>query len=320
MEYIILLAAIVGTFIVLMGLSSLQLRKLRSTHRRRLQPLLWITSARQLASRPLAPRPQVARPLANTRPLAKRPSNARSSHHQPADGRKRDRRALNPSISAPQSLEQKLASGRYHALQKQIEVLAARGWPKDEASWNSSFILHPTALDTASHPHQILEILIYHARQSTPGFEVSQCVLPSTLESVLVSHRLGAQALLSRALCQQILQNSGLNQQDVTLNERDTDICLFVCGFGRVFLKGYQKLPLQMQQRLGPRLGYLSDVEYIFVHQYIMQLRKTYQSQLLGRLQGRHQQHPNRLEPYRISSYFAKFTNAPFAGALILAL
>lgn len=59
---------------------------------------------------------------------------------------------------------------------------------------------------------------------------------------------------------------------------------MFVCGFGKLFLDGYQKFPSQRQYRPGHRLGYLSDMEYVFIYQYVMELRETYRERLQSEL------------------------------------
>jgi hypothetical protein len=86
---------------------------------------------------------------------------------------------------------------------------------------------------------------------------------------------LAARAILAHEVCHYILGNSGIRKSDFTLNERYTDLCMFVCGFGRVFLAGYKREYARHEYRPGHRLGYLTDTEYEFAQQYVMQLRQS---------------------------------------------
>jgi len=87
--------------------------------------------------------------------------------------------------------------------------------------------------------------------------------------------RLAAQAILAHEVCHYILENSGIRKSDVNLNERYTDLCMFVCGFGEIFLAGYRRDAAQQDYRPGHRLGYLTDAEYQFAQRYVMQLRQS---------------------------------------------
>ncbi|MFB2939468.1 hypothetical protein ACE1B6_29795 [Aerosakkonemataceae cyanobacterium BLCC-F154] len=101
--------------------------------------------------------------------------------------------------------------------------------------------------------------------------------------------RLAAQAILAHEACHYILENSGIRQRDFALNERYTDLCMFICGFGQVFLAGYKRAPAQNQYRPGHRLGYLTDAEYNFANQYVLDLRESYKLKLQSQLDTRKQ-------------------------------
>jgi hypothetical protein len=87
--------------------------------------------------------------------------------------------------------------------------------------------------------------------------------------------KLAAQAILAHEVCHYILENSGIRKKDVYLNERYTDLCMFICGFGEIFLAGYRRDAAQQDYRPGHRLGYLTDAEYQFAQQYVMRLRQS---------------------------------------------
>jgi hypothetical protein len=95
---------------------------------------------------------------------------------------------------------------------------------------------------------------------------------------------LAAQAILAHEVCHYILENSGIRQRDFELNERYTDLCLFICGFGQIFLAGYKRELAQNQYRPGHRLGYLSDAEYKFASEYVVKLRESYKRKLQSEL------------------------------------
>jgi len=93
--------------------------------------------------------------------------------------------------------------------------------------------------------------------------------------------QLAAQAILAHEVCHYILNNSGIRKSDTEQNERYTDLCMFVCGFGQIFLAGYKRETAQSEYRRGHRLGYLTDAEYEFAQQYVTQLRSCWKNVLL---------------------------------------
>jgi hypothetical protein len=63
-----------------------------------------------------------------------------------------------------------------------------------------------------------------------------------------------------------------------------TDLCMFVCGFGQIFMAGYKRAPSQQEYRPGHRLGYLTDAEYEFANQYVLTLRQSNQQKFPSEL------------------------------------
>ena len=211
--------------------------------------------------------------------------------------------SLRPSITEHQDFSE---------LKSQLEELAKRGWAKDETSWYSSFSLSPSDLANEIAPAQVMKSLLAHAGRVTPEFSVSQMVPRTVIESTpfaagmfevdeegwvtikvssnFFDDRLAAQAILAHEACHYILENSGIRQDDSALNERYTDLCMFICGFGQFFLAGYKREPAQNQYRPGHRLGYLSDAEYTFANQYVLDLREAYKLKLQSQLDTKKKQ------------------------------
>ena len=198
-------------------------------------------------------------------------------------------------------LKGQLRSGRFSELQAQVDELVARSWARSEADWHEGFLLDPERLDTTTEPAEVVSALLDHARKTTPEFSVPWLTPRTVVETTpaaaglfvveggwvtiklspkFFGDREAAQAILAHEACHYIMNNSNFRKRDVVLNERYTDICMFVCGFGKLFLDGYQKSPSHQQYRPGHRLGYLSDMEYAFIYQYVMELRKTHRDSL----------------------------------------
>ncbi len=200
----------------------------------------------------------------------------------------------------------------FSGLRSQLEELAKRGWAKDENSWHSSFCLSPSDLANEIAPAEVVKLLLAHARRVTPEFSVPQMVPRIVIESTpfaagrfevdeegwvtikvssdFFDDRLAAQAILVHEVCHYILENSGIRQDDFALNERYTDLCMFTCGFGQIFLAGYKREPAQNQYRPGHRLGYLTDAEYTFANQYVLDLREAHKLKLQSQLDTKKKQ------------------------------
>jgi hypothetical protein len=212
-------------------------------------------------------------------------------------------------------------------LQLQLQELAKIAWTTEKAFREPDFLLSRKAFVNITEPGQVVEVLMRHAKLITPGFQVPYMVprvvvtptlsltesfkeyIAGTFEedeegwveikvnSKFFGDKLAAQAILAHEVCHYILANSGIRKRDFKLNERYTDLCMFICGFGEIFLSGYQRKAGQHDYRPGHRLGYLTDVEYKFAHQYVIELRQSntvappsdleaLRTKLLQRLQG----------------------------------
>ena len=156
-----------------------------------------------------------------------------------------------PSSRLPSSINENQV---FSELQSQLKELAKLGWAQDETSWCSGFVLSSNNLTSEREPAQVIKSLLTHARRVAPEFSVPQMVPRTVIEptpfaagrfevdeegwvTIKVSpdffnDRLAAQAILAHEACHYILENSGIRQRDFQLNERYTDLCMFICGFG----------------------------------------------------------------------------------------
>lgn len=200
----------------------------------------------------------------------------------------------------------------FSTLQSEIKELAKIGWATAESLQNPNFSLSPEQLSNAGSLEATVQRLLRHAQVVAPGFEIPSMVPRVLVEPMLMlggqfvvdeegwvtlkvnssffNDPLAAQAILAHEVCHYILENSGLRKSDRELNERYTDLCMFVCGFGPVFLAGYKREVATKDYRLGHRLGYLSDAEYTFVENYVTKLRRSDTLGLPGELDRLKQQ------------------------------
>lgn len=190
-----------------------------------------------------------------------------------------------------------LEFSEFYSLQWHLGELTKRAWTTQESFQQEPFVLRSSDFAHTTAPAQVVEILLRHARLIAPGFEVPYMVPRVLVEAIpfaagqfevdeegwvtikvgldFFEDKLAAQAILAHEVCHYILDNSGIRKSDIEQNERYTDLCMFVCGFGQIFLAGYKREIAQSEYRLGHRLGYLTDAEYEFAQQYVMQLRQS---------------------------------------------
>lgn len=206
-----------------------------------------------------------------------------------------------PASSQPPAAKSPKSSSFYSTdytafpdLEAQLRELTTQAWTTEQ-SLHSQLLLNPKDFVNVAEPSQVVEVLIRHARRTTPGLNVPYMIprvlvvsMPAAgmfkvdeegwvtieLGENFFQDKLAAQAILAHEVCHYILENSGIRKSDVNLNERYTDLCMFVCGFGEIFLAGYRRDAAQQDYRPGHRLGYLTDVEYQFAQRYVIQLRE----------------------------------------------
>ncbi|WP_155523753.1 hypothetical protein [Nodosilinea nodulosa] len=190
------------------------------------------------------------------------------------------------------------ASADFAELKMQLKELADLAWVAPQPWTTSKFLLSPADIDQAAKPEQVVKIFLDHAARSVPGFQVP-CMTPHTvvtsvpfaagmfevdeagwvtikLSSDFFKDRLAAHSILAHEVCHYILNNHGFRKSDILLNERYTDLCMFICGFGQIFLAGYKREETG-DLGCGHRLGYLKDSEYEFAQQHVLNLYQLYE-------------------------------------------
>jgi hypothetical protein len=199
-----------------------------------------------------------------------------------------------PSIPSPQPLKIHV----HQDVAVLLEDLITRGWAKDQKNWSDNFVLQPQVFEPGMSLDQVVKIFLDHARRTVPEFSIPQMVPRVVMESISVgvggqfqvdeegwvtitvspqfyNNKSAAHAVLAHEVCHYILDNSGIGRKEVTMNERLTDLCMFVCGFGRVYLAGYKRDSAPTDARSGHQLGYLTDTEYAFSQQFVIDMRQT---------------------------------------------
>jgi hypothetical protein len=211
---------------------------------------------------------------------------------------KRRQAAAPPARPTPEPLI-KIEISKFYSLQWQLGELANLAWTTAQSFQLEPFELSLRDFTELTAPAQVVEILLHHARRIAPGFNVPYMVPRILVESLsfaagqfevddegwvtlkvglqFFEDKLAAQAILAHEVCHYILENSGIRKSDRELNERYTDLCMFVCGFGSIFLAGYKRETAQLESRPGHRLGYLTDAEYKEAQRYVRQLRQSHE-------------------------------------------
>jgi Putative transmembrane protein precursor len=197
------------------------------------------------------------------------------------------------------------ASADFDHIKSSLDGLAQLGWLLEESSWSANFTLDPRELSDLARLDRVVKALLDRARRVAPGLSVPMVPriaiepMPAAAgqfevdEEGWVTIRVSpdferdlpaARAILAHEVCHYILDNRGIRQPNFELNERDTDLCMFICGFGEVFLAGYKRSSTRNEYRPGHRLGYLTDAEYEFANRYTSELRATYRQNLQSEL------------------------------------
>lgn len=141
-----------------------------------------------------------------------------------------------------------------------------------------------------------LERMYRHARQWAPGLEVPYLIPQVRLScwieaagqfavddqgwvSIDVSSEFAAShetllLILAHEACHHILAQSGLSERrDQRLNERKTELAMFVCGFGELGKAGRSANRLTEHGYASVHLGYLTPGEYNFAHEWVISAR-----------------------------------------------
>jgi hypothetical protein len=204
-----------------------------------------------------------------------------------------------------------------------LRDLATKAWKSSESLHITPFALDPGALLSLRFEDG-LRRMMKHAARIAPGLEVP-LYTPVLRHSntpistagqfrvdeegytfIEVDNRFSldmkaSYAILSHELCHYILETSGIRETDTSENERLTDICMFVLGFGHVFLQGYKRELARSLYHSDYRIGYLSDDDYKELNAFVLKLRENgnlhlssreeeLTTKIINRLHGNHSQ------------------------------
>jgi hypothetical protein len=90
--------------------------------------------------------------------------------------------------------------------------------------------------------------------------------------------------IMAHEVCHHILEQSGLaNRNNRLANERQTDLLMFVCGFGQLAKNGYEMTQHFQSGFVRSHLGYLAANEHAFAFDWVVAARCANQ---LGGMQG----------------------------------
>lgn len=186
-----------------------------------------------------------------------------------------------------------------------LSRLASRAWSAGEST-AGPFLFTPSVLLLRDDDvlYQCLQSLYEHARVWCGGLEVPFHV-PAVRVVMTAEHTAGAFSVdeegwtrieisrdlidipravwlvMAHEICHHVLEQSGLSDRaDRLRNERQTDLLMFVCGFGQLARNGYQAA-----QRFGSafsrsHLGYLQPSEHEFAFEWVLAARSANKLQL----------------------------------------
>jgi hypothetical protein len=201
------------------------------------------------------------------------------------------------SRGKPCALEQNTSS--FHpSIERDLDRLAAVAWRLRGAPKNMQFLLGPRSLPAATNIQSIekaIGLLYEHARKWAAGFNVPFSVprvrLPFVnidpapglyrvdqdgyvsieISPALLKHPDSVLAVLAHEACHHILDLSGMNTRQPKIDEPLTDLAMFICGFGKVFMDGRSYLTSNDNRWCSTHLGYLTDEQYKFAYRWVIQ-------------------------------------------------
>lgn len=177
--------------------------------------------------------------------------------------------------------------GSSEDIQRYAQEIAAQAWKGSKAT--GPITLDPRTLLCARTNAEIVAALLDHARKVAPGLHVPMLIPSVRLDSNASSvgqfvvedgwvsitvgtnfflNRQAACAILAHEVCHYILESSSMKKNNVLANERFTDCCMYICGFGDVFRRGHITARSDRAYE-SYRLGYLNDKEYDYLGSFV---------------------------------------------------
>jgi hypothetical protein len=187
---------------------------------------------------------------------------------------------------------------RFAQLKLMLDHLAKAAWKTIGSLQLREFVLDPLTLPPCRSPtdlERVLEAILQHAQQVAPGLSAPYFVprvqivsladaggqfreetagwVTITVADRFLTNQQAVRAILAHEACHYILESAEIREPDRYQNERLTDLCVFVCGLGKMYLEGYRARAAPIEYGHGHRLGYLTDEEYQFAHSYVLEVR-----------------------------------------------
>ncbi len=161
-----------------------------------------------------------------------------------------------------------------------LRSLGARAWNRREIV-SGAFLFRPQVLLIRDEAvlNQALQSLYVHARAWAPGLDVPYHVPQLTIGGLLEEQTAGrfvvaAWLILAHEVCHHILEQSSLaNHHSQFANERQTDLLMFVCGYGELARKGYEVSRQLGSTYVRSHLGYLTPEEHEFAFEWVIAAR-----------------------------------------------
>jgi hypothetical protein len=205
-----------------------------------------------------------------------------------------------PALRCPHCGRRLIGEGglRFTQLKLMLDRLAEVAWKTFGSLQPREFVLDPSTMPPCRSPNDlegVLEAILQHAQRVAPGLSVPYFVprvqvvslagaggqfreeaagwVAITVADRFLTNQQAVRAILAHEACHYILESAEIREADRDQNERLTDLCVFVCGLGELYLEGYRARAAPLEYRRGHRVGYLTDEEYQFAHSYVLEVR-----------------------------------------------
>ncbi len=182
-------------------------------------------------------------------------------------------------------------------LKKTMLALIQQGWKDTPAHAETNFILHHVQLMPLSLEEAAAKML-RHAARVAPLFNVPLLTpyvvydltpintagqfkvdgegwVTITIDQAYKYDKQSSLSILAHELCHYVLESSGIRKADTLDNERMTDVCMFVLGFGDIYLQGYWRNKINSPNGKALRFGYLDDGDYQMLANHVKMLRSS---------------------------------------------
>lgn len=181
-------------------------------------------------------------------------------------------------------------------IDQRLTKLARVAWAGSERA-NPSFVLASSRVTQPKDAESVSAVVgtyYAHARQWAPGFEVPFSIPKVTITALLESagryrvedgyvhvdisrrflnHPAASLAILAHEVCHHILDLSGIGTRIPEIDEPTTDLAMFICGFGEVFIQGHSSLLLTPEGWRDTHLGYLTLAQYHRCQEWVLNAR-----------------------------------------------